>query len=1133
MSKRAKDYVHLSPEEHVLHRPDTYVGGTAVSDGVCFVHDGETYSEKETRFSPGFMKTFDEIVTNVVDQAETSKGKVTKMDVTVKAQEITVRNTGSYVPVEKHESGDWCPTVCFFRMNSSENYDDEAGPRFVGGRNGVGAKATIIFSKECTVEVCDPRKKKLFQQTCRNNMREIDPAKITALESKPEAGHVEIRWKPDFPRFSGMKDCNEAMDLLRARVVECACVMGGKCAVTFNGKPVQSSLEALVRTQVPPDTVLHTDVIKVASRVRAEIFVGFSDTYKSLGWVNGVRCATGTHIDAVVSQVSKAVVKLASKKRKEAIPERLVRSRLFVAVRALVDSPVFSSQMKDRLATPASALGYPTALNASKLEKGLAGTPVVDAVLDLSKFKDQQSLKRAAASSRSSRGRPKDVPKLEDARDAGQRNKHCTLIVTEGDSAKSLAVAGLSVVGRERFGVFPLKGKPLNVMNAGLRKVQQNAECLNILKILGAQPDAKLTDPEQLRYQRVLVFSDQDLDGYHITALLTNMLTEFFPALVKACPQFVQRFATPLIVAKRGEDRHNFYNVQEFDTWCESNDPTRFDVRYLKGLGSSTVADAKRYFADLQRNSVFLTYDGEEDREAMRLAFDQTQADARKEWLQTYDADAVLDYRLESVPVQDYVHRELKHFSMADNVRAIPNLADGLKPSQRKVLWGCFERNVRRNTKVSELAANVAGDAQYHHGSVSLEQTIVCMAQNYPGANNWPLLHPEGQFGTAVNHKAAASRYIFTRLDERADRLFRGEDAHVLTYQQDEGKRIEPRCFWPVAPLVLLNGAAGIGTGYSTSVPPVNPEVLCSYIRASLEGSDRPKLEPWWRDFNGKVTSVEEGKYSVSGVINRSVSTVEVTELPPGRSSDWFQELLLQKCVIGHAENPRDDVTFVKSFENHSTVERSRFVLTCDRTLLEKLDDDAVMKALKLVDTVSLANMHLFDADGRTIRRFDTLESIADAWIQQREPVYAARLAHQIEDLSERVLPALSARAEWIRLIVNGEIDLRKKTKAWAEREIERRQLGNPDPLLGMSLLSMTQERYEAILAEHRRKSEELQALEATDPRDIWLAELEEVQSAWKDWNETVVAEEETTTTNNKRKGGGKKEAGTKRRKKN
>ena len=322
----------------------------------------------------------------------------------------------------------------------------------------------------------------------------------------------------------------------------------------------------------------------------------------------------------------------------------------------------------------------------------------------------------------------------------------------------------------------------------------------------------------------------------------------------------------------------------------------------------------------------------------------------------------------------------------------------------------------------------------------------------------------------------------------------------MLRHLSDEGKGIEPECFWPVVPTLLLNGAAGIGTGYSTSVPPVDPEALVDHVAARVRGEEPPApLLPWWRGHRGGVAEAAPGKYTVSGAFSRpNPATVEVTELPPGRSSDWFQEHLLQRCVIGHVEGAKPEQTFVRTFENRSTVERPHFVLACDRALLEPLDDEAVARALKLTDTVSLANMHVFDPSGQEIRRYPSLGAIADAFVEARLPVYEARLAHQIGHLENTELPALSARAEWIRAVVEGEVELRNLPKADAEAEIARRGLGDPGPLLGMSLLSMTKERYAALLQERDRKADELRELRATQPRDVWLRELEEVRAAWR-----------------------------------
>lgn len=199
------------------------------------------------------------------------------------------------------------------------------------------------------------------------------------------------------------------------------------------------------------------------------------------------------------------------------------------------------------------------------------------------------------------------IPKLDDANDAGGRNSdQCTLILTEGDSAKALAISGLSVVGRDRYGVFPLRGKLLNVRDASASQVSNNAEIQHIKQILGLQHGKvrcwrggsecvaryrqvhnaaqQYDSVKQLRYGHLMIMTDQDHDGSHIKGLIMNFFHHFYPSLLKL-PGFLVEFITPIIKVTRNGKTLAFYTMPEYEAWQESlGGSTRgWKVKYYKG----------------------------------------------------------------------------------------------------------------------------------------------------------------------------------------------------------------------------------------------------------------------------------------------------------------------------------------------------------------------------------------------------------------------------------------------------------------------------------------------------------------------------------------------------------------------
>ena len=615
----------------------------------------------------------------------------------------------------------------------------------------------------------------------------------------------------------------------------------------------------------------------------------------------------------------------------------LVRAHLRIAVNVRLSAPAFDSQSKDALVTPIdavltdlmhSSVGS-VALTTASARADAADALFTDvfvrsvaeeggvlfAVVSTLMSKAATELSRSARRpSRVADSKVRGIPKLEDANWAGgRRAAECTLILTEGDSAKALAVAGLAEVGRDAFGVFPLRGKLLNVRDVQLRDALENAEVSSLMAILGLDLAKTYEDGTKgLRYGRVMIMADQDVDGSHIKGLIVNLFHTFWPKLLESGsdgkPPFLQQFVTPVIKARRGGVVRDFFSIRDFNTWRATADEAKragWITKYYKGLGTSTSAEGRAYFAAIIAHTRSFKWGGPSDGEAIRLAFSKDRADDRKDWL-SHAASGLNDIARNAranapqLTYANFVHDELVDFSLADLARSIPSVIDGLKPSQRKVLYACFKRGGGRGSagtsavaaairsgntdtpttsdlpsrdseiKVAQLAGYVAEHTAYHHGEASLVSTIVSMAQDFVGSNNVPLLSPLGQFGTrlAGGKDAASARYIFTRVAPLARAFFPAADDDILRRAEDDGSPVEPVSFLPVIPFVLINGTAGIGTGWSTMIPSHHPLHVVRAVRAALDDDwlsetskslikkDPFPLHPWWRGFNGNVEPI-------------------------------------------------------------------------------------------------------------------------------------------------------------------------------------------------------------------------------------------------------------------------------------
>lgn len=329
------------------------------------------------------------------------------------------------------------------------------------------------------------------------------------------------------------------------------------------------------------------------------------------------------------------------------------------------------------------------------------------------------------------------------------------------------------------------------------------------------------------------------------------MIHHNWPSLLKL--PFLEEFITPIVKASRGSNELSFYSLPEFEEWKTTTDDwLRWKVKYHKGLGTSTSKEAKEYFTDMLRHRITFRYQGNEDDDAIELPFSKKMIEQREDWLHSgmeerkqrremglpelylYGKDT------RNVTYLDFVNKELILFSNMDNERSIPSLVHGLKPGQRKVLFTCFKANDKREIKVTHMAGSVAEHSAYHHGEASLMSTIINLAQNFVGSNNVNRLQPIGQFGTRLQgvKDAASPRYIFTMLSPLARLIIPTLDNPVLEYLYDDNQRIEPEYYIPVLPMVLVKGAEGIGTGWSTKMPNHNPRDIVANLRRMISGDE-------------------------------------------------------------------------------------------------------------------------------------------------------------------------------------------------------------------------------------------------------------------------------------------------------
>ena len=1051
-------YERLSHVEHILKRPDTYVGSLAPESSSHWIRDGDGFKLSELSVSPGLVKIFDEVLVNAIDQYSLHPKKVSKIEIVTGKDFVFVRNTGVSVPIKKHETEKgpdgnpiWIPELIFGHLLTSSNYNDDE-QRVTGGRNGYGAKLANVFSSKFNIKISDG--KKIYLQTWTDNMSKVEPPDIVTSTDKI-CPYVSITFYPDWKRFGGP---GEFAKLVEKRAWDAA-MWCFKAQVYLNKELLKvSSLEEYAKMYLGdvPLAKMHTENFEIA------VSHSSSGVFQQCSWVNGISTTKGgTHVEKVVKTITDEISK---DKRVATIKPGQIRASLFVFVRAVVVNPTFSSQTK---AECTSRITDAIELK-PKFIKDILGTGVMDSLVALSAAKLDRELKKTDGAKKS---RITGIPKLDDANWAGTHRSHqCTLIVTEGDSAKTLAIAGLSVVGRDQFGVFPLRGKPKNVRDASVKQVTENEEFSNLKKILGLQHGKVYNSLRDLRYGRLMIMADADLDGSHIKGLVLNMIHVYWPQLIDL--GFLVSMVTPVIK----EGKTWFFTEEEF----KRSKTGTGHIKYYKGLGTSTSVEAKEYFKMIDRLTVAFNSDPKMN-ESMSLAFSKAQADDRKTWLTTHMASPSQSIRyghVKNLTVSDFIHLDMINFSTEDIKRSIPHVADGLKPSQRKVIYACLKRNLVQDMKVAQLAGYVAEQTAYHHGEASLQGTIVNLAQNFMGSNNLNLLEPSGQFGTrlAGGKDAASARYIFTRLASYTKKIFDPSDNECLKYIMDDGQQVEPEFYVPTVPMILMNGAEGIGTGFSCYVPPFDPEAVKHNILCALNQVSMEPMKPFFKGFKGAVVKVKDHTWTMSGVVEKEGSQLHVTELPPGK---WIQDF--KEHLDDLAEK-----NVIQKYENHSSETKPDFRIW-------GFSGEDPIKELGLMKTIHTNNMYLIGPKG-AVKKYASPEEILVDYIELRLDLYKKRKAHLIQQL-ESEITWIQAKKEFITGVITGQIKVLNEPIDTVRSNLRKRKFNEEQvpKLLDIKTYNYTQEEVQKLVDLDARRRNDLNVLRSTSVTQMWKNNLSEL----------------------------------------
>ena len=1077
----AEKYRSLSPISHMHQRSEMYIGPTkAQTFKNRWICSGNKFIKKDVKFSPGLERLFIEAMSNAIDNHERSKGSetpCTRIKINIEdSGETSVWNDGKSIPVVEKTDGLYVHTLVFGKLRSGENYDDEK-KRYSSGRNGVGIKLVNAFSNKFIVQGSDGVKN--FKQEWTDHMRKVKKPRITTLKNTGKK-FTKVIWQPDFKLFGNISNYSDDLkNVLYKHAYDCSMITG--IPVYLNGKKIPiKSLKDYVKLHLPQPT---NEIISFTSETCNVILTNSQreqreQKFEYIAFTNGIyNSEGGVHVDAWKEAIFRPLLHKINKPNKPHvnINDILPYFKLFVISK--IPNPEFSSQSKTKLTLPHVKVNVD-----EKSIKKIHKWKFIHDIHDLIKGKEFVKLKKVARKSK----KFKKIKGYDPANNAGKKeSKKCSLILCEGLSAKTYAVQGIQVgwnglKGRDWFGIYPLRGKLKNVRNGNISSIIKNKELSDVINALGVQFGVDYREDDNfksLSYGKIIILCDSDVDGIHITGLIINFIHKLFPTLLQRSEPFIISMKTPIVKVWTKGNELLFYSQPKFKKFMRDNPRKKYRTKYYKGLGTSSEKEVLSTFGKKMQS---LLYDENTDRE-MDKVFSVKCADERKQWLTNYDKS--LKNFSQRQTIADFINHELILFSIDDCGRSIPNLYDGFKESHRKILYSLFKKNLSfkgQTMKVAQLAGYIAEQTNYHHG----EQCLSCMtkmANDFPGSKNIPLLYPDGQFGSRLNggKDAANARYIFTKLGKYTRLLFPQEDDPLLTFIVDDGDQIEPEYYLPILPMILCNGCtAGIGTGWSCTVPQYNPLDLAEAIRKWLCNEPFEELIPWYRGFTGVVKKLSDTKYETNGTFHKKGKDYIIDELPIGVWTDKYKEFL-----EGLLENKK-----IKSLKNYSTPTVVKFVIR------PSSEFECSIQSLKLQSYIHISNMVLFTEPG-VLYKFNSINEILIKYCEKRFELYKQRKKYLLEKI-RKDLKYISNEKNFIKKVIAKKliIQMREESlviKDMIEQKFDKKD-GSFDYLLNMQIRRFSKNKIKELATKISVLQTKLTDVENYQPKNMWLDELKE-----------------------------------------
>jgi len=1114
-------YGKLGEIEHVLNSPDMYLGELVTKDKIMLLYDIKTDEIKidKITYNTGLLKLFDELLINAVDNyqrtsiTETKAYQTNEININVTNEYISIMNNGKSIPIQLVDCNTdkglkkmYIPEMIFTQLRSGSNFkkDGKREIQTVGGKNGVGCKIVSIFSDKFIIDIVNNNTH--YLQEVRNQVKEIDEPVIRNIDHKD---YVKITFFPNWKLLKSNKDefSTKVHQMFYKRAFDISYL---PIHVTINDKLINSSDKRYNRKNnwinfVEKHNALYTDNLCHHIEDRWLVSFGLKQPGVKLKFISFVNYIStyegGTHVDRIVDQFTDYIKTIY---KKDKITSAQVRDKIMFFISAIIDNPDFNSQAKEKLTTSKRSLVKECEIPKKLIKQFIVNNNFIEIL-------DGKMVEKA--NTQSKKINIHTIPKVINAEKAGTKEGYkCTLFLCEGDSANTMCIRGISAMGingSKYFGSFPLRGKPLNTRNVSTDKYLNNIEWNNVKAIIGLEDGKEYDDVKKLNYGQIVCVKDADTDGASIMGLIINFFADKFPSLLQI-PGFISEFVSPMIkltfplkyknkisdeiMLNRTYKIGNncmlpFYNKREFENFKSTIPESVKKIKYIKGLGTNESTDVVHYFKNYEDNKLELEFE-EDTFKHIDKAFNLKRADDRKHWLDQLTEDTFLP-RQKGVPIKcnDFIDNDLLTFSYDNCIRSIPSSIDGLKPTQRKILFTVMKESPTKEMKVTELGGYVIKETNYHHGNVSVEETIIKMAQDYVGSNNIPLLRAIGEFGTRYQNgnDAASPRYLHTMISPVTRYIFPVKDDSVLEYVQEEGKVLEPKVFVPIIPMILVNGAEGIGTGWSTSIPCFSVKDIINATKELIKDDcyeiNNDNLRSYYNGFKGLI-NFNKDTWTYHGVYSLNDTTLKITELPIGKlalSIFEVRELLKQlqndKKVIKWSSNDKLNPDFTIELDN-------------------KYSESSIVSIFKLKTTIKNTNMVAFN-DKNKIYRYDTLYDLFMDWYFVRYETYEKRIEFILNKLKETFLE-ISNKCRFIKEIIAKTLIINDRRKDDIIQDLVTKNYDKIndkyDYLLSMAIYSLTKEKIIELEKKLEEIEKEIDYYENVSVSEIWMKELVELE---------------------------------------